>query len=288
MNLLFPRYRKQRNLDRRIYPARGWLGAFSLLAVCAIFWTGALGYPPAARAQNDAPGSQPAVVPARTPPSEAPPAEAPKVEAALPEAKAPETKAPATPKADAPKVDAPKADAPKVAPTSAAGGAAPAKSYIIGANDVVAVKVWNQPQLSGMVDVHLDGMISIQLIGEVKAEGLTASELRDVITARLEETALTAPVVDVSVVRINSKHYHVYGGGVNRPGDFTLAEKTTIMGALSLAVVKDGFAKTNKIELRHPGKPTRFFNMKDYIKGKNRDKNISLELQDGDEIIVPE
>jgi polysaccharide export outer membrane protein len=136
-----------------------------------------------------------------------------------------------------------------------------------------------------MVDVHLDGMISIQLIGEVKAEGLTASELRDVITARLEETALTAPVVDVSVVKINSKHYRVYGG-VLRPGYFTLSERTTLMDALSLCGFKD-FAKQKKIELRR-GTKTFLFNYPDYIKGKNRDKNISLELQDGDEIIVPE
>ena len=92
--------------------------------------------------------------------------------------------------------------------------------------------------------------------------------------------------MDVSVLRINSKHYQIYGG-VLRPGAFVLAERITIMDALSLTGIKDGFAKTNKIELRR-GKEKFMFNMNDYLKGKNMDKNINRELKDGDEIIVPE
>jgi len=275
MNLLFPRYREQRSLNRRIDPARGWLRAFSLLAVFAICWTGAFGYPPAARAQTDAPGSQPAAVPAP-----APSVEGPKVDVAVPETKAPET-----PKVEAPKAEVPKADAQKDAPASPAGCATAGKAYVIGPNDVLNVSVWNQPQLSKIVDVHLDGMISIQLVGEIKADGLTECQLKEVITRRLEETALTAPVVDVSVLKINSKHYHVYGG-VMRSGDFTLAEKTTIMDALSQSGFKD-FAKQKKIELRR-GTKIFLFNYKDYINHKNMDKNINYELQDGDEIVVKE
>jgi polysaccharide export outer membrane protein len=292
MNLLFPRYRKQRSRDRRIYPARGGLKTFSLLAVCAIFWSGALGYPPAARAQNDAPpqGSQPSVVPAKIVPDKAAPeGPAPKVETA-----APGTQAPEATKVDTPKPDAPKADAPKDAPASSAAGAKAAapsvggKAYIIGPNDVLQVKVWNSPQISGMVDVHLDGMISIPLAGEIKAEGLTALQLNDVITRRLEEVALTAPVVDVSVVKINSKHYRVFGG-VMKPGEFILAERVTIMTALSQAGgIKEGFAKTNRIQLRRGKDNPLLFNMKDYLKNKNMDKNIDYELQDGDVIVVPE
>jgi polysaccharide export outer membrane protein len=276
MNLLLPRYRKQRSRNWRTHTARGGLRSFSLLAVCAIFWTGALGYPPAARAQNDASpsGSQPAVVPAP----------------AVPDRAAPEAQSlPETPnaKVDAPKVDAPKAVAEKNAPagakatTPSVGG----KSYIIGPNDVLSVKVWNQAQISAIYDVHLDGMISIPLVGEIKAEGLTAIQLKQAITERLGEV-LTEPNVDVSVLKINSKHYRVYGG-VMRGGEFVLAERTTIMDALALTNFKDGFAKTNKIELRR-GKEKFLFNYKDFIKGRNMDKNINRELQDGDEIIVPE
>jgi len=280
MNLLFPRPSLRNGAQQR-YALR-WCSRFSLSSVVAIFLIGALAHPQAARAQNDAPpaGSQPAAVPApaaeSVPGAQNPPA-------------APEKSKVETPKPDAPKAEAPKADAPKAAASAGVpkiiapsiGG----KSYIIGPNDVLEVKVWNQPQISGMVDVRMDGIISIPLAGELKADGLTAIQLKDVITKRLEEVALTAPEVAVSVVRINSKHYRVYGG-VLKSGEFILAERTTIMDALSQAGFKD-FAKQNKIELRRNGK-TLLFNYRDYIKGRNMDKNTNYELQDGDEIVVPE
>jgi polysaccharide export outer membrane protein len=267
MNLVFPRYRKQSNRS---------LGA---LAVFAVFCT-ALGYPQAARAQTDASssGSQPATLPAVSAPESEhraqnlPNAEPPKVAAVTPD----------------PKVEATKVDAPKDVPAGGAKAAAPSiggKSYVIGPNDVLGVSVWNQPQISKMVDVHLDGMISLPLVGEVKADGLTAIQLKEELTRRLGEV-LTEPNVDVSVLKINSKHYSVYGS-VMRGGTVVLAERTRIMDALSQAVIKDGFAKTNKIELRR-GKEKFLFNQKDYLKGKNMDKNVNRELQDGDEIIVPE
>jgi polysaccharide export outer membrane protein len=276
MNLLFPRYRQQK-IRVRIGQACGGLKPLFPLAVFAVLWTSGFGYPQAALAQNEPQGSQPAVIPDKAPPQGAPRVQnPPAAEAAKVDAAALETKAPETPKPETPKVDTPKAG-----PASKGG-----KAYIIGPNDVLQVSVWNQPQISKMVDVHLDGMISIQLAGEIKAEGLTAVQLADAITKRLEEVALTAPVVDVAVLKINSKHYRVYGG-VMRGGEFILAERTTIMDALSLTQFKDTFAKLNKIELRR-GKEKFLFNYKDYIKGKNMDKNIDYELQDGDVIIVPE
>jgi polysaccharide export outer membrane protein len=279
MNLLYPRYQRQRSQNRGVYPARGGPRTFSLFAVCAVLWLGALGYPPAACAQNDAPptGSVPAAIPGAVGPGKAaaggPGQSDPKAQNLL--------------KAESTKVDTPKADAPKGVPAGGArtGTSAASKSYIIGPNDVLNIKVWNQAQISGMVDVHLDGMISLPLVGEIRADGLTQVQLKDVITKRLEEV-LTAPEVDVNVLKINSKHYSVYGS-VMRGGEFVLAERITIMDALSLAVLKDGFAKLNKIELRR-GKEKFLFNYKDFIKGKNMDKNINYELQDGDVIIVPE
>lgn len=268
MNLLSPRYSTQNVAHaRRSRAARGGLKALSLLAVSAVLWTGAR----SAQAQNDAPpaGSQPAVVATPVAPESEPNVQNP-------------------PKTETPKVETPKAEAPKDAPAPTAGGAKPGtasvvgKSYIIGQNDVLSVKVWNQAQISGMVDVHLDGMITIPLVGEIKAEGLTENQLKEVITKRLGEV-LTAPEVDVNVLKINSKHYRVYGA-VGRPGPYPLVERTTIMDALSGAGNLKEFAKP-KIEIRR-GSMKFYFNYKDFMKGKNADKNINLELQDGDEIIV--
>jgi polysaccharide export outer membrane protein len=281
MNLLFPRYSTQTrsrvesalavsllSISRSSRMAkRCGLTTFSLLAVSTIFWAAALGHPQAASAQ----GSQPALPAPRG--------------SVAPESVVAKTKI------EEPKAEATRVDAPKDVPASPAGGTKAAtpsvggKSYIIGPNDVLSVSVWNQPQISRMVDVHLDGMISLPLVGEVRADGLTAIQLKDELTRRLGEV-LTEPNVDVSVVKINSKHYGVYGA-VLRGGKFPLVESITIMDALELAVIKDGFAKTNKIELRR-GKEKFMFNYKDFIKGKNMDKNINRQLQDADEIIVPE
>jgi polysaccharide biosynthesis/export protein len=160
------------------------------------------------------------------------------------------------------------------------------KGYIIGPLDVLFVSVWNNPQLSGLRDVRPDGMISMPLIGEVKADGLTLTQLKEAIEARLKTDVLVKPEVDIQLTKINSKRYFVYGG-VFHPGPFPLIEKKTVMDAISeMGGFKD-FAKPNKIEI-HRGTQVFHFNYKDFIKGKNLDKNVNIELQNGDRIIVPE
>jgi polysaccharide export outer membrane protein len=159
-----------------------------------------------------------------------------------------------------------------------------AKRYVIGPLDVLSVKVWNQPQLSGFVNVLPDGMISMPLIGEVKADGLTPRQLGDALKTRLSEF-LNNPEVDVQVTKVNSKRYFVYGG-VLRPGEFPLVGVTTVMDALSMIGGFKDFAKPNKITIQR-GAQTFHFNYKDFSKGKNMDKNANIELQNGDRIYVP-
>jgi polysaccharide export outer membrane protein len=158
------------------------------------------------------------------------------------------------------------------------------KRYVIGPLDILSVKVWNQPQLSGFVDVLPDGMISMSLIGDVKAEGLTPGQLREALKTRLSEF-LNNPEVDVQVTKVNSKRYFVYGG-VLRPGEFPLVGKTTVMDALSMIGGFKDFAKPNKITIQR-GTQTFHFNYRDFSKGKNMDKNVNIELQNGDRIYVP-
>src|SRR5882724_4398733 len=103
--------------------------------------------------------------------------------------------APPTPKAP-PEVKTPE-------PAKNTGAAAPANPraapYIIGPLDVLVVKVWNNQPLSGVYDVHQDGMISMPLIGDTKADGLTTNQLKDTITAKLGECCLKTPEVTVEV-----------------------------------------------------------------------------------------
>ena len=155
--------------------------------------------------------------------------------------------------------------------------------YVIGPLDVLIVKVWNNPNLSGPVDVRSDGMLSMPLIGEIKADGLTSRQLKDTLTERLKSILIT-PEVDVQIAKINSKRYFVYGG-VLRAGEFPLREATTVMDALSNVGGFRDFANTKKIYVLR-GAQKFAFNYKDVSKGKNMEQNIPL--QNGDRIFIPE
>lgn len=208
--------------------------------------------------------------------SPAPAAPAPQA-AAPPSATAQPTAPPAE---SAPKPAADNAAAPKPAAENGS------KPYVIGPLDVLYVRVWNQPNLSGAVNVSPDGVISMQLIGEIKAAGLTAKQLRDIITQRLKECCVNNPEgeVDVQVAKNNSKFYYVYGG-VGRPGEYPLDRDTSVMDAMSLVGGFRDFSNKKKIRILR-GTQTFYFNYNEVSKGKHLDQNILL--QNGDRIFVPE
>lgn len=193
--------------------------------------------------------------------------------------------------AEAPQ-SAPPADAAKAAaPQSTAAAPKPSnpkteaqKRYVIGPLDVLDIKVWNQQQLSGAFAVGPDGMISLSLVGDIKADGLTTTQLSDTIRSRLKDCCLNDPIVEVSVGKINSKRYFVYGE-VLRQGPYPLIEATTIMDALSEVGFKD-FANPKKITIKR-GDTVFKFNYEDFRKGKNKSTNVNIELQNGDRIFVP-
>ncbi len=166
-----------------------------------------------------------------------------------------------------------------------AGAASAEKRYVIGPLDVLDIKVWGQTQLTGAVAVDSDGMLSLPLVGEIKADGMTSDQLRDAIQTRLKQCCLNDPQVETSVAKINSKRYYVYGG-VLKPGPYPLQETTTVMDALSEVGFKD-FANLKKITIQR-GDMTFKFNYKDFQKGKNKDTNVNVELRNGDRIYVPE
>lgn len=155
--------------------------------------------------------------------------------------------------------------------------------YVIGALDVISVKVWNNPNLSSPLDVGPDGMISLPLVGQIKAEGLTKEQLKEMLAGRLKEF-LNSPEVDVQVLKVNSKRFFVYGG-VGRPGEYPLIEETTIMDALSTVGGFKDFANKKKIYVLR-GTQKFNFNYQEVSKGKNLGQNI--QLQNGDRIFVPE
>jgi polysaccharide biosynthesis/export protein len=176
-------------------------------------------------------------------------------------------------------------DPAKLAQPSAAKPATnPDPSYVIGARDVLAIQIWGDPRLSGNILVRPDGRISMSLIGEINAAGLTPAELEVAIANLLKEKEiLRKPQVTVQVAQILSKEYFLQGE-VLKTGSFPLVVPTTILEALVNAGGFKDFANVKKIEIIR-GKERFRFNYKDVIHGKHTEQNIVLKP--GDIIIVP-
>jgi polysaccharide export outer membrane protein len=159
------------------------------------------------------------------------------------------------------------------------------KAYVIGALDVLGVQVWKDPNLSGTFDVGPDGMISLPLLGQIKADGLTQAELTRTIRNRLASSVFECPPdVNVQVLRVNSKKFYILGG-VLRPGEFPLYSEITVMEAFAYCGGFKDFANTKKIYIMR-GAQKFPFNYKDVSKGRNMAQDI--KLQNGDRIYVPE
>ena len=155
--------------------------------------------------------------------------------------------------------------------------------YVLGANDVVSVTVYNDNTVSGMYTIGPDGRISLPLIHDFTVIGLTNPQLQQLITEKLS-AYLNDPVVNVQLLRNNSKKYTIIGG-VGKPGPYPLTQETTVLDALAACGGFHEFANQKDIIIRR-GTKEFHFNMKDAMKGKHMDQNINL--QDGDILVVRE
>lgn len=155
------------------------------------------------------------------------------------------------------------------------------KTYKIGAQDTLNIRVWRENDLSGNVIVRPDGKITVPLAGEMDAAGLTPEQLTVKVTEALTKF-LTKPEVIVSVMSVMSKRYFL-SGNVDRSGPVSLVTPTTVLQALSAAGLGQ-WAKKNKIIIMR-GTERLKFNYNEVVKGKHLEQNIYL--QDGDHIYVP-
>ncbi len=166
--------------------------------------------------------------------------------------------------------------------TGAVGAPVDPKTYEIGAEDVLFVRVWREADFTGPVGVRPDGKISMPLVGELQAAGLTPERLGTHIAEALKKY-ITNPDVSVSVSQVNSKRYYITGE-VNRPGPYPLVTPTRVLEALANAGGFRDFANLKKIKILR-GKQQFKFNYKEVTSGKRLEQNIYLES--GDYIIVP-
>jgi polysaccharide export outer membrane protein len=179
------------------------------------------------------------------------------------------------------------------APASAAGSeggehqaATNDPNYLIGAQDVLDVSVWKEPELSKQVPVRPDGKISLPLLNDVQAAGLTPTQLAEQITAGLNKY-MTSPQVTVIVSQINSQRVYILGE-VARAGAYILLPGMTVLQALSNAGGFTVFSDVKNVHVLRQvnGKQQKLaFNYKEVISGKRTEQNI--ELKPGDTIVVP-
>jgi len=161
------------------------------------------------------------------------------------------------------------------------------KDYVIGPEDVLAINVWKEPEISRSVTVRLDGAISLPLVGEVQAATKTPLQLEKEITKKLQ-AYISEPEVAVIVQQMMSKRFNVLGE-VMKPGSYLLTNSTTVLDAIALAGGFRDFAKQKNIYvLRHNADGTEErlpFNYKEVVKGKNVEQNIRLQARDS--VVVP-
>jgi polysaccharide export outer membrane protein len=163
----------------------------------------------------------------------------------------------------------------------------PPNAYAIGIGDVLELSVWKNPELSTTVPVRPDGRISVPLLGDVQAAGMTPLALRQTLTEGFKEY-VTAPGVSVVVKEIHSRKIFVTGE-VETPGAYDLQPRTKLMQALALAGGLTPYAKQKVVVLRdgRDGKTDRRIeiDLGGIISGKRTEDN--LLLLPGDTLIVP-
>jgi polysaccharide export outer membrane protein len=183
----------------------------------------------------------------------------------------------------------PPAAAAPTTPAQADPKAVPSTSeYIIGPDDVLSVVFWREKDVSGDVTVRPDGKISLPLINELQAAGLTANELMANVTAAAKKY-FDDPSVSIVVKQINSRKVFITGA-VGKPGPYALTDHMTVVQLIAMAGGLQEFADRKHIvivhrDLRPDGVPwSHNFNYEDFTNRLNLNSN--LELKPGDTVVV--
>jgi polysaccharide biosynthesis/export protein len=188
------------------------------------------------------------------------------------------------PAAATPTAQKPPAD--PAATAAAAAGVLPPPDYVIGAEDVLDVVVWREKELSAEVMVRPDGMVSLPLLNDVQAGGLTPEQFRVRVSAGAAKY-VESPSVTVIVKQINSRKISVMGEVV-KPGIYPLLAPTTVLQLLAQAGGPTAFADVKDISVVRTvdGKTTRLvFNYKEVARGRRMEQNVLL--RPGDTVIIP-
>jgi polysaccharide export outer membrane protein len=175
---------------------------------------------------------------------------------------------------------------PQTAPAPSNGKAQPAADYQIGPEDLLDIAVWNNQALSRTTPVRPDGKISLPLLNDVQAAGLTPMQLRDVIAKKLVEY-MPNPEVSVIVREVNRFKVSVIGE-VKKPGRFDFKSKATVLDAIALAGGFNDFAARSRIViLRQDGGGTKRIPVNYNKIVSTASEQDDFYLQPGDVVVVP-
>lgn len=180
------------------------------------------------------------------------------------------------------------AGAPQVKPPAAAEVGLPAQggevddTYVIGQSDEIEVQVWQEPDLSRAGVVRSDGMLALPLINDVKAEGVTVRQLRELLTEKYKEV-VADPVVSVLITRPLSATFFITGK-VAKPGEYTLFKETTLLQAVATAGGFTEWAKTGRLTVVRKSGERLKVNYDSIVAG---DMSQNVILQRGDTVVVP-
>jgi polysaccharide export outer membrane protein len=163
----------------------------------------------------------------------------------------------------------------------------PGGEYLIGPDDVLAVNVSKEPEISRTLPVRPDGNISLPLVGDLKASGRTPTQLQKEIKDQLVEY-LSNPEVTVLVQEAKSQKFNIIGE-VEKPGSYVMGAPMTVLDGIAMAGGLREFARTTKIYVlrtKTDGSRVRLrFNYKQVIKGN--DLRADVQLQPRDTVVVP-
>ena len=154
--------------------------------------------------------------------------------------------------------------------------------FILGAEDLIAISVYNGPEFTGSHMIRPDGKITLNFVGEVMALGFTPVELSETIKEKLRKY-IVDPEVSVSVTAINSKKFYIQGE-INRPGTYPLLIPTKILEALVNAGGFKDFSNPKRIVIMHVDGDRDKFNYKEVMAGKKMEQNIFV--RPGDIILI--
>jgi polysaccharide export outer membrane protein len=160
--------------------------------------------------------------------------------------------------------------------------------YVIGADDVIQVVVWKNQELSVTVPVRPDGRISVPLVDDVQAAGLTTAELKMVLSEKLQEFVKN-PEVTVIVSQINSKRVYLLGG-IAKQGSFPLIQDMRVLDALALGGGFTTFADKGDVKIlrrKGSGLVEYRFDYDAFLRG-DAPLESNFLLQPGDTIVVPD